>query len=82
MKDYNNTKAREFFGDEIVNKLEEQHQDGYPDHFIKEDYRMYSMGDEGIYIVPFNNKKYRVIVKDNVASDPLNINQITEWSEL
>ena len=43
---------------------------------------MYSMGDEGIYIVPFNNKKYRVIVKDNVASDPLNINQITEWSEL
>lgn len=26
MKDYNNTKARKFFGDEIVNKLEEQHQ--------------------------------------------------------
>lgn len=82
MNEFDNKKAIDFFGEEIVNNLETQHQDGYPHYYKKINSSSWQFGDIAEYIVPFNNKKYSVIVQDNVLRNPLFINQITEWEEI
>lgn len=45
-------------------------------------YNKWQFGSTGEYIVPFKNKKYKIIVQDNVLKDPLYINVITSWEEI
>lgn len=82
MNEYDNKKAIDFFGEEIVNNLETQHQDGYPNYYKKINSSSWQFGDIAEYIVPFNGKEYSVIVQDNVLRNPLFINQITDWKEI
>ena len=82
MNEFDNKKAIDFFGEEIVNNLETQHQDGYPNYYEKINSSSWQFGSIAEYIVPFNNKKYSVIVQDNVLRNPLFINQITDWEEI
>ena len=77
-----NEKAINFFGEEIVEKIEIQHQDGYPEHYERINYNQWQFGSTGEYIVPFEDKKYKVIVQDNVLKSPLYINVITNWEEV
>lgn len=81
-EEFNNEKALGFFGKSIVDKLEVQHQDGYPNYFKRTYYNQFIFGDIAEYIVPFEGKEYKVIVEDNVMRDPLFINQITSWEEV
>ena len=77
-----NKEAMDFFGKTIVEQLEQQHQDGHPSYFKRISYKGWSYGCFGEYIVPFENKKYKVTVADNVLKDPLYINQIEKWEEI
>ena len=81
MMDFSNKKAIDFFGEEIVEKLERQHQDDYPTYYQRIDFNLWQYGSSGYYIVPFKNKMYKVRVEDNVLKDPLYINQIVSWEE-
>ena len=67
--------------EEIVEKLERQHQDDYPNYYQRIDFNLWQYGSSGYYIVPFKNKMYKVRVEDNVLKDPLYINQIVSWEE-
>lgn len=79
---YDNKKAIDFFGEEIVEKIETQHQDGYPNIYKETYHKSFQYGDTSKYIVPFKNKKYEVTVVDNVLKHPLYINQIIDWKEI
>lgn len=81
MNKYNNQKAREFFGDEIVNNLEQQHQDSYPSFYKIINKQQFQFGNCVEYIVPFKGKNYKVTIQDNILINPLYINQITNWIE-
>ncbi|MBQ7798710.1 MAG: hypothetical protein IJ371_06275 [Clostridia bacterium] len=82
MEEYNNQKAIDFFGEEIVENLETQHLDNYPKFYKKISYKQWQFGDIAEYIVPFKDKQYKVRVEDNVAKNPLYINQIVDWEEI
>ena len=78
----NNLKAVDFFGKDIVEKLQEQHQDGYPNNFKKIQSNLWQYGDTSKYIVNLNKKDYVVTVEDNILIHPLFINVITNWEEV
>ena len=50
MNEYDNKKAIDFFGEEIVNNLETQHQDGYPNYYEKINSSSWQFGDIAEYI--------------------------------
>lgn len=79
---YGNDKAIKFFGEQIIEKLETQHQDGYPTTYKEIYHKSFGYGDTSKYIVPFKDKKYEVTVVDNVLKHPLYINQIIDWKEI
>lgn len=81
MMDFSNKKAIDFFGEEIVDKIEQQHQDGYPTFYQRIDFNFWQYGSSGYYLVPFKNKMYKIRVEDNVLKHPLYINQIVSWEE-
>ena len=80
--EFNNQKAIDFFGKEIVENLETQHLDDYPNYYKKISYGDWKFGCNAEYIVPFKGKQYKVKVVDNVLKDPLYINQIVSWEEI
>lgn len=80
--EFNNAKAIGFFGKTIVDKLEQQHQDGYPNYFHRIKHDEWRFGCISEYIVPFESEKYKVTVVDNVLKDPLYINQVEKWEEM
>ena len=82
MKEYDNQKAIDFFGEEIVKNLEIQHLENYPEFYKEINYNEWQFGNSAEYIVPFKGKQYKVKVEDNVLKDPLYINQIVSWEEL
>jgi hypothetical protein len=82
MKEYNNKKAIDFFGEEVVKKIENKHLENYPKFYKEINYNQWQFGDCAEYIVPFKGKQYKVKVEDNVLKDPLYINQIVSWEEL
>ena len=79
--EFNNLKAIDFFGEEIVENLETQHLDNYPKFYRKISNNDWKFGGSAEYIVPFKNKQYKVKVEDNVLKHPLYINQIVSWEE-
>ena len=79
---FSNTEAIRLFGKTIVEKLEQQHQDGYPNYFKRTNHSEWQYGCVSEYIVPFENKEYKVMVIDNVSKHPLYINQIEKWEEI
>ena len=81
-KELDNAKAIGFFGKTIVQKLEQQHQDGHPNYFHRIKYDEWRFGCISEYIVPLEDKKYKVTVVDNVLIHPLYINQIKKWEEI
>lgn len=79
---FGNIEAIGFFGKTIVEQLEQQHQDGHPYYFHRISYNEWRFGCISEYIVPFENKKYKVTIADNVLKNPLYINQIEKWEEI
>lgn len=81
-EEFDNAKAIKFFGKTIVEQLEQQHQDGYPYYFQRISYNQWYYGCVSEYIVPFEDKKYKVTIVDDVLKNPLYINQIEKWEEM
>lgn len=77
-----NQKAKDFFGQDIVKKLEEQHMDDFPKYFKEVQNNVWQYGVTSKYIVEFNNKNYVVTMEDNVLVHPLYINVIVGWEEV